>query len=189
MQEYLRSTEAIDWDEPSVMRQAAKLAVKRDRLETIAACFHWVRDEISHSFDVAASCVTCSASEVLKNGTGICYAKSHLLAALLRANQIPAGFGYQRIAMGDRNFCLHGFNFVNLDGSGWHALDPRGNTSEIKTVFAPPNVSLAFSAELPGEKTFNSVLSDPLDCVLDALRASTNVCSLRKSLPDWQDGV
>jgi len=36
--------------------------------------------------------VTCKASDVLIYGTGYCYAKSHLLAALLRANAIPAGF-------------------------------------------------------------------------------------------------
>jgi len=39
--------------------------------------------------------VTCSASEVLREGTGICFAKSHLLAALLRAVGIPAGLCYQ----------------------------------------------------------------------------------------------
>ncbi len=59
-------------------------------------CFEFVRDEVRHSWDFKENPVTCHASEVLRHRTGYCYAKTHLLAALLRANRIPAGLCYQR---------------------------------------------------------------------------------------------
>ena len=62
-----------------------------DRLEAS------VRDEISHSGDFRVNQPTCAASEVLRHKAGWCFAKSHLLAALLRANSIPAGLCYQRL--------------------------------------------------------------------------------------------
>lgn len=61
----------------------------------------FVRDQIRHSADYRPNPVTCKASEVLRHGTGYCYAKSHLLAALLRANGVPAGLCYQRLSVGD----------------------------------------------------------------------------------------
>jgi transglutaminase-like putative cysteine protease len=185
MQEYLRRTDVIDWDDPTIIELADALVVDGDQVETVSACFHWVRDEIAHSFDSDSNCVTCTASETLKNRTGICYAKSHLLAAILRANRIPAGFGYQRVAL-DTTFCLHGFNFVHLDDFDWLALDPRGNRDGITTVFDPPNVSLAFPSELPGEETFDTVFADPLGCAVTSLRENSSVAELRKNLPDWE---
>lgn len=44
----------------------------------------YVRDKVSHSADINEDILTCAASEVLKAGHGICFAKAHLLAALLR---------------------------------------------------------------------------------------------------------
>jgi transglutaminase-like putative cysteine protease len=73
-------------------------------------CFEWVRDEIQHSGDFELNPVTCTASDVLEQRSGFCYAKSHPLAALLRANGIPAGFCYQRLRAEEHglDFCLHG---------------------------------------------------------------------------------
>nr|WP_269749949.1 transglutaminase family protein [Polyangium fumosum] len=84
--------------------------------------------------------LTCTASEVLRHRTGFCYAKSHLLAALLRANGLPAGFCYQRLAHGS-GYCLHGFNAVELPGIGWYRIDARGNKPGIDAAFDPPSVS------------------------------------------------
>ena len=57
--------------------------------------FEWVRDNIPHSKDALRDEVTCSATEVFNVGTGICYAKAHLLAAMMRSQRIPCGFCYQ----------------------------------------------------------------------------------------------
>src|SRR5437899_2342693 len=88
---YLESTTVIDWTDPDVYTLALKLAADATDPTSVARrCFEWVRDEIMHSGDYRLDPVTCSASEVLWHRTGFCYAKSHLLAALLRANGIPA---------------------------------------------------------------------------------------------------
>lgn len=186
MQDYLRTTDTIDWNDPQIQAVARSLSIPQDPVETASRCFYWVRDEITHSFDVNAQCVSCTASETLKNRTGICYAKSHLLAALLRANRVPDGFGYQRISLDeDANaFCLHGFNFVFLPALGWYAIDPRGNRDGIATYFNPPKVSLAFENRLPGEETLSTVFADPLPSVESCLRTSRSLSSLREALPD-----
>ena len=83
--DYLASTDIIDWETPAVRLLAAELATgTADPLEITRRSFEWVRDEIKHSCDYQLNPVTCNASEVLAEGTGYCYAKSHLLAALLR---------------------------------------------------------------------------------------------------------
>lgn len=95
---YLRSTEIIDWQTPAVLDQANELGKDvSGPIEIARACFEWVRDCIHHSGDYEATVTTCRASEVLAEGTGWCFAKSHLLAALLRANNIPTGLCYQRL--------------------------------------------------------------------------------------------
>src|ERR1700737_1911673 len=97
MEQFLRVTEVIDWTHPAVISKARELSKGTTGVhEIVRRCFEWVRDSIQHSADFQRNPVTCSASEVLACGTGYCYAKSNLLAALLRANGIPAGFCYQR---------------------------------------------------------------------------------------------
>ena len=96
MDEYLRPTEVMDWDHPEVQNLARALAHRVSGPTTIAKrIFEWVRDEIRHSGDFKVNQPTCSASEVLRHEAGWCFAKSHLLAALLRANGIAAGLCYQ----------------------------------------------------------------------------------------------
>jgi transglutaminase-like putative cysteine protease len=112
--EFLRATAIINWQNSGVLTQAQALAVA-----TAQRCFEWVRDTIRHSHDYGLNPVTCSASEVLAAGTGYCYAKSHLLAALLRANGIPAGLCYQRLTAYDEGqYSLHGLNAVDLPDYG-----------------------------------------------------------------------
>ena len=96
--DYLRTTEIIDWNNPNVLVKAKEIVGGvTDNVTKIKILFEWVRDEVPHSKDINSDIVTCTASEVLKAGTGICFAKSHLLAALLRANGIPCGFCYLSI--------------------------------------------------------------------------------------------
>lgn len=71
---------------------------------------------------------------MLRHRTGFCYAKSHLLAALLRANGIAAGLCYQRLSVngGGTPYCLHGLNAVFLKDFGWYRVDARGNKPGIQ---------------------------------------------------------
>jgi transglutaminase-like putative cysteine protease len=183
------STDVVDWQHPAVLARARSLAGGlSDQSATAKRCFEWVRDEIKHSRDFRMLPVTCSASEVLQEGSGYCYAKSHLLAALLRANGIPAGFCYQRLSRDDNGapFSLHGLNAVHLPDFGWYRVDPRGNKAGVDAQFVPPIERLAFSINLPGEADLPEIWPDPLPVVVEALRAHTSADALFEALPDIQ---
>lgn len=189
MEAYLRATEIIDWKQPEVLQLARSLAAGTP-LETARRCFEWVRDEIRHSYDYRLNPVTCAASEVLHARTGYCYAKSHLLAALLRANAMPAGLCYQRLtAYEDGQYSLHGLNAVFLPEFGWYRIDPRGNKPGVDAQFTPPVEQLAFQVTAPGEADFNAILSDPLPVVIDALRAQHTWEAVSQNLPDLTQGL
>ena len=100
MDEFLAATEIIDWKNEKLSVLAEELSADSHSLtDTAQRLFEWVRDNVQHSTDFNRSEVTCRASDVLKVGTGFCYAKSHLLAALLRSRGIPTGFCYQRLSV------------------------------------------------------------------------------------------
>lgn len=184
---FLAATEVIDWKMPEILMLAGKLGEEAETDEEIARrCFEWVRDQISHTLDAGRSEVTCSASEVLRLRTGFCYAKSHLLAALLRANGIPAGFIYQRLWYDDsgRRFCLHGLNEVLLKRFGWRRVDPRGNKPGISTAFAPPEEHLAFPGNRPGECDIPGRFAEPLPIVVSLLTRCSSASQVLENLPD-----
>ena len=186
MNQYLASSEYIDWENPSVLAQAKALAEGSEGPEQIVKrCFEFVRDEIHHSWDYQQNPVTCKASDVLKHGTGYCYAKSHLLAALLRANKIPAGFCYQRLTITDvPPFCLHGLNAVFLPGYGWYRIDARGNKQGVSAEFCPPVEKLAFPIATPGEADLPEIWAEPLPVVTEVLIASQTYQDVADNLPD-----
>jgi transglutaminase-like putative cysteine protease len=187
VQQFLAATKIIDWDQPDVLSLSRALADGVSSVEIVAKrCFEWVRDEIKHSRDYQLQAVTCAASEVLHVGSGYCYAKSHLLAAMLRANGIPAGLCYQRLSRDDNGspFCLHGLNAVFLPGVGWYRIDARGNRDGVNAQFLPPVEQLAFPIKLPGEADFQEVLAEPLPAVVDALRSHPTADGLWAHLPD-----
>lgn len=187
MHDWLRPTPIIDFEHPAIRAFAPQLVDEAGPTATAARCFHWVRDQIRHSIDSGDRRVTMRASDVLSHRTGLCYAKSHLLAALLRANGIPCGFVYQRLADDGAatGFCLHGLNAVWLAEHGWYRADPRGNRPGISTTFEPPLERLAFSTRQPGEGLIEEVFCDPLPVVVESLSRHTDVTELCGDLPDW----
>lgn len=152
--------------------------------ELARKCFEFVRDAIKHSWDWKLNPVTCRASEVLLHGTGYCYSKSHLLAALLRANGIPAGLCYQRLAMEDEAppYCVHGLNAVFLKQFGWYRVDPRGNKEGIFTDFCPPTERLAFPILQAGEEDLPGIWPEPLPTVVKALTTYRTVQEVYENL-------
>ena len=152
---YLEASGYIDKDNPKV-RIIAQYCIERaltamqrgdadaygdPELEIARQCFLLVRDEIKHSHDIGSSKVVLKASRVVEEKEGLCFAKANLLCALLRANNIPAGIGYQylRLDSGDPSspLILHGLVFAYLDASGWIRMDARGNRSDIHAEFSP----------------------------------------------------
>ncbi|NJA04715.1 transglutaminase family protein [Methylococcaceae bacterium WWC4] len=188
---FLAASEYIDWRHPAVLAQAAVLAAGADGDEDIAKrCFEFVRDRIQHSWDYRKNPVTCRASEVLSHATGYCYAKSHLLAALLRASRIPAGLCYQRLSLdGDiPPYCLHGLNAVYLTDHGWYRLDARGNKAGVAAEFCPPDERLAFVPRAPGETDIAGIWAEPLPPVIRALTAHADIEQVYRRLPDFEPG-
>lgn len=187
MEYYLRSTEILDYIHPEVQYLAAELASGSSDPFCIAKrCFEWVRDEIKHSNDYQMNPVTCRASEVLRHGTGYCFAKSHLLAAVLRANGLPTGLCYQRLTRNGKSapFVLHGLNAVFLPGVGWYRIDPRGNRENIDAQFTPPVERLAWPLVVAGEADLPEIWSDPLPIVVEVLTRCTTYEEVKGNIPD-----
>jgi transglutaminase-like putative cysteine protease len=187
MEKYLAASEIIDRHHPAILEVAQMIASKHDTSEAIAkSCFEWVRDEIYHSSDYQMNPITCRASDVLLHKTGYCFAKSHLLAAMLRANNIPAGFCYQRLSIDDKGapYSLHGFNAVYLSEIGWYRVDARGNRKDINAQFTPPQEQLAFKTQFPEEVDFKTIFSEPLPIVVESLQNCTTWDKMLVNLPD-----
>jgi transglutaminase-like putative cysteine protease len=190
---FLASTDVVDWYHTDVRTLAWYLAGgESDAVMVARRCFEWVRDEIRHSVDFGDTVVTCAASEVLAQRTGFCYAKSHLLAALLRANGLPAGFCYQRLSIDGVGppFCLHGLNAVLLPAHGWYRVDARGNRARgnkpgVDAQFTPTAERLAFPIQVSGEATLPEIHAEPISIVVETLKRFSNVSEVGANLPDW----
>lgn len=183
--EYLGACSLIDVSKPVVAKQAKELAAKGD-VATAKRCFEFVRDKIRHSSDHRLNPVTCVASDVLEHGTGFCYAKSHLLCALLRANRIPAGLCYQRLSIDGVGppYCLHGLNAVFLSDYGWYRIDARGARSDVAAQFSPPVEKLAFDISVAGEHDLPGIYKQPHSSVADCLLQHSDWSVVADNLPD-----
>lgn len=188
MKDFLQPTAIIDSDHPAIVAAATEIAGAAQGDDEVARrCFLWVRDSVRHSIDHRVSVVTCTASDVLKHRAGFCYVKSHLLAALLRARQIPAALCYQRLASDDAgsSFFLHGLVAIHLRRHGWYRVDPRGEKPGVTAGFSPPVERLPFSPKLPGEQDIPERFPDALACVVSALRRWSTAEDVRANLPDY----
>lgn len=185
LKKYLAVTEIIDWQNSQIIQLAEQLQ-KPEIVDTAKACFEWVRDNIYHSCDYKMNPVTSKASDVLLHQTGFCYGKSHLLAALLRANSIPTGFCYQRLSVFDDGapYCLHGLNAVYLNEYGWYRIDARGNKPGVNAQFNPPQEHLAFKINFAEEIDCKHIFAEPLPQVVKALQTYHNWQELLHHLPD-----
>lgn len=186
---FLESSTYIDFEHELVAKKSQQLAEGHTTKTAIAkACFSYVRDQIKHSNDFKLNPVTCKASDVLLHKTGYCYAKSHLLAALLRANEIPAGLCYQRLSIDDEKppFCLHGLNALYLEEFGWYRVDPRGNKKGVDAQFSPPKEQLAFPIVIEGERDLPDIYTEPLTEVVNVLTRHSTYIEVFNNLPDIQ---
>lgn len=184
---YLLSSHYLDFNHPLVAEKAQQLGREHTgELELAKACFEFVRDEIQHSWDFRKNPVTCKASDVLIHGTGYCYAKSHLLAALLRANNIPAGLCYQRLSVGTAGvpYCLHGLNAVYLKDVGWYRIDARGNKPGVSAQFNPPEEQLAFAIKESQEQNLPEIWAEPMPVIVATLEKYATVEEVYENLPD-----
>lgn len=149
VKEYLCETPSIDYGNPHIQEKVRQLKNQsNDDLDYIKRSYIFVRDEIPHSWDIQANVVSKNASEALINKTGICWTKSCLLAALLRANGIPSGISYQLLTLAEDDSAghmIHALNTVYVRDK-WIRLDARGNTENTNAEFSLDDDQLAFQA-------------------------------------------
>ncbi len=177
--EYLGGDEFIQTDDPRIKGLAADLRVSNPGDIGLAkAAYEWVRDNVRHSWDARDRRVTVAAIDALEQRTGLCYVKSHLLAALLRAEGIPAGLCYQRVGDPVDGFALHGLVAVYLNG-GWHRQDPRGNKPGVDAQFSLDREQLAWYLDPGrGEVDYPQVYIHPAPTVITALKNADDVLVL-----------
>jgi transglutaminase-like putative cysteine protease len=192
LQDYLKKSDVIDYDHKLIIDKCLELKEDtEDDISLIKKVYEFIRDEIRHSGDIGAEEVTCKASEVLELGHGICCAKSHLLAAMLRFFGIPAGFCYQKLCSGQEGVnrkVLHGLNAVYLtELNRWARLDARGNKPGVDAQFSIDEEKIAWLVNKDlGEEDHQIIFTEPNPTVVEVLKNSNN----RKELwAQWDLGL
>ena len=188
-EKYLEQSDIIDYNTETIADLVEYLFAKsKDSIDYIKNAYEYVRDRISHSADADEDEVVCSASEVLAAGHGICFAKSHLLAALLRKKGIPCGFCYQKLILDDETapvLIYHGLNGVYLEAyKKWIRLDARGNKEGVNAQFSIETEQLAFPIRPEkGEEDGFTVYPEPDAEIIKALRENRTRTELWQNLP------
>ncbi|MEG0260941.1 MAG: transglutaminase family protein [Lysinibacillus sp.] len=189
--DYLKELDVVNFSHPIIKGVITKLFNdEQSEIEKVKIAFEFVRDKIAHSWDFQSTKVTCKASDVLKYEEGICYAKANLLAALLRAQGIPAGFCYQRLMLfdiPDKGYCLHALNGVYLSSiNRWIRLDARGNKPGVQAEFSIDKEILAFSIqESFDEKDYPIIYFEPNAKTIATLEENKNCLDMYQfHLPD-----
>jgi len=191
LNDFLKELNVVDYSHPIISKKINELfSNEQTDIEKVKIAFEYVRDSISHSWDIQSKRITCKASEVLINREGICYAKSNLLAALLRAVQIPTGFCYQRLTLFDtpeKGYCLHTLNGVFIKSlNRWIRIDARGNKPGVKAEFSINEEILAFPIrEDLGEIDYQTIYSAPNEKTINTLETNTDLLEVYlHHLPD-----
>jgi transglutaminase-like putative cysteine protease len=193
LEDYLKCDDIIDYNDDAVRKVADTLyneagASPENTTPFIKSAYEFVRDSIRHSADINADKVTVSASEVLKARHGICFAKSHLLVAIIRNKSVPAGFCYQKIVMDDDTapvLIYHGLNAVYIrDCHKWVRLDARGNKPGITAEFSIDSEKLAYQIRSDkGEEDGIIVYPNPDTLVVNTMRQYNSRAQLWRHLP------
>ncbi|MBD1874586.1 transglutaminase family protein [Nodosilinea sp. FACHB-131] len=187
--DYRAPSALVDSEHPAIATLSRSLtAATTSPTEQVKIVYEWVRDAIAHTYDIQAELVTCTASEVLAQGHGFCFAKAHLLAALLRHCGIPTGFCYQRLVFDDAqpsHHTLHGLNAVYLSElNRWVRLDARGNKPGVQAEFNGDREQLAFPIRPHfGEVDYPTIYTQPHPLVVTALQTHPTAVDLIAHLP------
>ena len=186
LDDYLLELNEVNYSNPNIKKKVDELFnPSQMEIEKAKIAFEFVRDEISHSWDIQSKRVTCNASEVLDHKEGICYAKSHLLAALLRSQGIPTGFCYQRLMLFDmpeKGYCIHALNAIFFKSlNKWIRVDARGNKEGIDAQFSIEKEKLAFPInEELNEQDYPVIYAKPHPIVVSVLEENTNAIEMYK---------
>ncbi|MBQ5966739.1 MAG: transglutaminase domain-containing protein [Clostridiales bacterium] len=159
-------------------------------MEFASRAFRFVRDEISHSNDAGRKELCLRASDVLDKRTGLCFGKSHLLCALLRAAGIPSGLCYQYLRLDENDedspLILHGLTAIYFESLGkWIRVDARGNKPGVTAEFSVEEEKLAFPVRPGlGETDLPFIFPRPDIGVIGKLLLSKTAQEAMANLPD-----
>ncbi|MDR1605766.1 MAG: transglutaminase family protein [Streptococcaceae bacterium] len=181
---YLENHSYLQMQHPAIQAVCHRLFNHTDtEWSMIQKGFQFVLEEIEHSWDIQNHDITISATDVLALGHGICYAKSNLLAAILRCMGIPTGFCYQKLLLfneTDGRYCIHALNAVFLKSQNkWLRLDARGNKTGVQAACLPNQEKLAFVPQLDlGEIDYPIIYSEPNLLTMLALEQATDTLEM-----------
>jgi len=141
LQIYLQPTYFIDSDSPQVIDYAKKITQKIDSdIEKAIKLYYAVRDEMYYDpYGIDPNPEFMKASSVLNKRSGFCVTKAILLAAVARAEKIPARLGFAdvrnhlsskrlRDLMQTDVFVFHGYTEFFLENK-WVKATPAFNLS------------------------------------------------------------
>lgn len=188
LEDYLKEVPpVIEFHSPLVREQIQAITSQTDDpKERAKLAFEFARDQIHHSFDSdECTLVTITAEEAIEKKEGICFAKAHVLASLLRGMGIPTGFCYQVKNNPKAGYVMHGLNAVYFEDTGWFRVDPRGNKPGIDSQFSIEEEKLAYPIDKSkGEKDYPNVFAEPLPLVIEAMKDSKDVEDLFYKRPE-----
>lgn len=188
IRKFLLATDMIDFHHFTIQDKAQQLfTAGMTNIEKTRTAYHFVRDEIPHSFDCNAQVITAKASDVLIHKTGICHAKANLLAALLRSQKIPTGFCFQHITLADDDslgYCVHAYNAVFIEEK-WIKLDARGNKPGVNAQFSLSKPILAFQNR-PEYDEYNwpGIFANPHRDTMLMLEKGRSLQDIMDNIPD-----
>ncbi|MCB1688592.1 MAG: transglutaminase family protein [Halioglobus sp.] len=138
-EECLAPSRFIDSEHPSIVALATSLAEPAaGEVANAVSLYYWVRDQVRYNpYRVGTSPQAYLASATLAAGESWCVPKALLLAALCRAQEIPARVGYAdvrnhlsterlRQSMQTDVFYYHGYTSLFLEGR-WVKATPAFN--------------------------------------------------------------
>lgn len=176
IEDYLIPDNIIDFQSPAISEKAKEIVrTATDKIDKARCLYEWVRDKVPHSNDIGSNVLTCKASEALYHRTGMCFSKSHLLAAFLRSVHNPVGFCYQVLRYDppvDNRLVLHGLNAVYIsEFEKWIRVDARGNTGDVNAQFSLEEEQLAFPMDPSvGEFIYDTIYVSPVESVIRKLK-------------------
>lgn len=188
MQDFLSTTKYIDYKDEAIQMKIRELfSDNMDDVEKTKIVYHFMQEEIPHSFDCNATVITAKASDVLKNRTGICHAKANLFAALLRSQNIPVGFCFEHITLADdasKGHCVHAFNAVYLNGR-WVKLDV-GGSRKTNAQFSLEEPILAYPPRAEyDEYFFEGIYANPHEETMNMLEQANGLQDVVKNIPEF----
>ncbi len=137
----LRPGRFVDSDSPEIIAYARRVAGdSQDDLEKARRLYLAVRDDLRYDpFLVGTAPEGYTASRTLARGSGFCITKAAVLAAVARAEGIPARLGFADVKnhltsprlkreMGTDVFAYHGYTELHLGGK-WVKATPAFNLS------------------------------------------------------------